>query len=210
VFGKEQKLYRRWLLACALGMPVGLAVGQTIGFEIGFATGTSKIWAVSCLIIGPGITGMIVGVTQWIVLRRQISPTRKWIVATSIGWAVGHAVTVFVGNAVYGVVNLALWRTANLAAVWAVSGAVSGAIGGAIGGILVGLAQWQVLREHGLTPQRWILASSWGWATGHAVIGIIDFTGVGVMDLALRWVIYGVVYGIITSKPIGLLDRLRN
>jgi hypothetical protein len=211
MFSKEQKLCRRWLLACALGIPVGLAIGQAIGWAIGSETGIYKAWALGVLIIGPGIAGMLVGVTQWLVLRGQISPARQWIIATSIGWVVAHAVTVFMGNAVYGIVNLALWRTtANLAVVWAVSGAVSGAISGAIGGILVGLIQWRVLRGHGLTLPQWILASSWGWAAGHAVIGIGGFTGVGVMDLALRWAIYGIFYGIITSQPIGRLDKLRN
>jgi hypothetical protein len=208
MFGKAQKLCRRWLLASALGIPAGLAIGQAVGLAIGFETGIYKAWALGILIIGPGLAGMIVGITQWLVLRGKISPAHQWIVATSIGWVIGHAVTVFMVNTIYGIVNLALWRTANLALVWAISGAVSGAVSGAIGGILVGLIQWRVLQGHGLTCKQWILASSWGWAAGHAVIGIVDFSGDGVMDLALRWAIYGVFYGIITSQAIGRLGRL--
>lgn len=193
------KLRRQWLLACGLGIPVGLALGQTIGFAIGFVTGIYKVWALG-FIIAPGITGMVVGAAQWLVLRGQMLPAHWWIVITSISWAVGHAITVFMGNAVYGAVDSALWQTANLTTVWAVSGAVSGAISGAIGGVLVGLAQLWVLRRHGLTPRRWILTTSLGWATGNAVIGLVDFTAVGVVGLALSWVIYGVVYGTITSQ----------
>ncbi len=213
-FSQEQKLRRRWLLACGLGIPVGLAIGQVISFEMGYLTGDSKIWAIGFFSIGPGLAGMVVGIAQWLVLKGDILPDHRWVVATTISWAVGHAVTVWVGNRVYGVVNLALWQTVNLgvhlAVVWGISGTIGGAIGGAIGGILVGLAQRWALQGKGFEIQRWILVTSLSWAIGHAVLGIVDFTAIGTMGLALSWVIYGIVYGTITSQSIGVFHRSKH
>jgi hypothetical protein len=201
-FSQEKNSRYRWLVACGLGIPVGLAVGHAVGFAIGYATGLSKLWAIGEFLIGPGITGMIVGITQWLGLRGQRLRADRWIMTTSISWATGHTVTSVVGDAVYGVVNLALWQTVNLATVWLMSGLVSGLVGGAIGGVVVGLAQTWAFRGQGLSRQRWILVTSLSWAIGHAVIEIVDFMAIGTMGLVLSWMIYGVVYGRVTSQAI--------
>ena len=206
MISKDQQFRRRWVLACGLGIPIGFAVGQAISFGMGFTTGISKIWAMG-FIIGPGVTGMVVGIAQWLILRGHALPAHRWLVVTSISWAAGHGVTVFLGNAVYGVVNLGLWQTANLAAVWTVSGVVSGALSGAIGGVLVGLAQGWVLRERRWTSHHWIQSTSLAWAIGHAVINVVNLTAVGVVGSALSWVIYGLVYGTITSRQIHPQNR---
>ena len=198
---KEQKFRRQWLFACGLGIPIGFAMEQAISFAIGFTTGDAKFWAMG-LIMGPGITGMVLGVAQWLILRGQILSARRWVVVTSISWAMGHAVTVLIGNGVYGIVNLALWQTTHLAAVWTISGLVSGLMSGAIGGFWVGLAQWWVLRERGKTPYHWILSTSLAWAIGHAIINVVNFTQLGLGGSILSWVIYGLVYGTVTSQPI--------
>ena len=201
MISKDQKNRRRWLLACGLGIPIGFAIGQAISFGIGFATGNAKTWAMG-LVIGPALTGMVLGIAQWLMLRDRSLPAYRWNVVTSISWAAGHAVTVLIGNAVYGAVNLALWQTSNLAVVWGVSGLVSGLVSGAIGGILVGLAQWWVLRKYSQISHHWILSTSLAWAIGHAVINVVNFTQLGIGGSVLSWVIYGLVYGMATYSPI--------
>ena len=198
---KEHKFRRQWLFACGLGIPVGFALGQIISFAIGFTTGNAKVWAMG-FVIGPGITGMVMGVTQWLILRGQVLPARRWLIVTSVSWAAGHAVTVLLGNVVYGVVNLALWQTTHLAAVWTISGLVSGLVSGAIGGAVVGLAQWWVLRKRGQISPHWILSTSLAWAAGHAVMNIVHFTQLEIGGSILSWVIYGLVYGTVTLQQI--------
>ena len=163
---------------------------------------------------------MVLGVAQWVILRDRLIlrdrpilrdhslPAYRWIVVTSVGWTAGHTVTTLVGNAVYGIVNLALWPTSNLAAVWGVSGLVSGLVSGAIGGVLVGLAQGWVLRERRWTSHHWILSTSLAWAIGHAVINVVHFTQLGIESSVLSWVIYGLVYGMVTRPPIHPNPRL--
>lgn len=198
---KDQQFRGRWLLACGLGIPIGFALGQVISFGIGFTTGNAKVWAMG-FVIGPGMTGMVLGLTQWLILRGQILSARRWLVVTSVSWAAGHATTVLIGNVVYGVVNLALWQTPHLAAVWTISGLVSGLVSGAIGGVWVGLAQWWVLRERGQTSHHWILSTSLAWAIGHAIINVVNFTQLGIGGSILSWVTYGLVYGTVTRRQI--------
>jgi Na+(H+)/acetate symporter ActP len=39
-------------------------------------------------IIAGGIAGLIVGIAQWLVLRRYVRHAAWWIIANGIGWAV--------------------------------------------------------------------------------------------------------------------------
>ncbi len=61
---------------------------------------------------GAGLFGTVVGVLQWLVLRRQVARAGWWVLASTVGWVVGGPVGGFVG--------------------WAALGAVYGAITGSV------------------------------------------------------------------------------
>jgi hypothetical protein len=196
---RKQQFYPVWILGCGLSTAIGFSAGRAISLAIGYAVDISKVWALS-FVFGFAIAGALVGLTQWLVLKTKIPQSSWWILASSLGGAVGSTVAVVVSNAVYGAVNLALFGTLNLAVVWAVSGAVGGAMGGVAGGALVGFVQWLVLK--GTIPRsgRWILVSSLGWAAGNAVAAAIDLPTLGAVSSGLTWTLSGAVYGAITGR----------
>jgi hypothetical protein len=79
-------------------------------------------------IFAGAIAGATLGLIQWLVLRSRLPlPPIGWVVATSLGMAVGLAIcTVLLGSETAG--NELLWR-------------------GAITGLCIGIAQYIVLRQ---------------------------------------------------------------
>ena len=75
-----------WIVATSVGMAAGLALGTAfLGSETG---GNELLWR-------GAITGLCIGVAQWIILR-QVLPLPQsiiWIGVVSLGWALGWFVT---------------------------------------------------------------------------------------------------------------------
>ena len=75
-----------WIAATSMGMAVGLATGTILlGSEI---AGNELLWR-------GAVTGLCIGIAQWIILR-QVLPLPQsiiWIGAVSLGWALGWFVT---------------------------------------------------------------------------------------------------------------------
>ena len=83
--GTMQWLVLRGLFSRAGWWVVASTVGAAI-VGVGAAFLSSKIEA--SLIIAYGLSGAILGVLQWIVLRRQTSRAWLWILASPLGWAI--------------------------------------------------------------------------------------------------------------------------
>jgi hypothetical protein len=142
-----------------------------IGFPIG---GT-----LAKLLVGPvnnpataalagAITGAALGTAQWLVLRQQSSISILWIMATSLGMALGLAVSVaFFGSEVEQ--NL-LWRAL-------------------VTGLIIGIAQALIIRiELSVTILKavvWALTIGVGF-----VLGWFITRSVGV-DLSPKWSVFG-------------------
>lgn len=125
------------------------------------------------------ISGVIVGVLQWPVLRRRIRAAGLWIPATAAGIAVTHGV----GDAVPAAVPLV---------------AVA-----AIGGAAVGLLQWLVARRSGVSAL-WIAAVAAAWVAGLALGYAVDdalglFAASGPSAWASQHGIAGAFTGIATA-----------
>jgi hypothetical protein len=97
--------------------------------------------------------GSVVGLMQWVILRRQISRAGWWVLASAAGLAVavgaGTAVAALVDGSggLHGFARLCMWA------------AVMG-LGGAISGVL----QQHILRQQVSRASWWVLASALGWA----------------------------------------------
>jgi hypothetical protein len=75
-----------WVAATSIGFAIGLATGTVfLGSE---TVGNELLWR-------GAITGLCIGVAQWIILRRvmPLSPSIIWIGVVSFGWALGWFVT---------------------------------------------------------------------------------------------------------------------
>jgi hypothetical protein len=110
-------LWVKWILATTLGWVAG--------------------WAISEFAVG-----LVVGLAQWVALRKQIECSEWWVLASGIGWAAGRGLVV----AVFPPQSTIL-------------------IGGTLGAAL-GLAQWLILRRHVVQAWWWIVVSALSWAVG--------------------------------------------
>jgi hypothetical protein len=110
------------------------------------------------------VAGLVLGVAQWLALRRVGIDTR-WILATGGGLAIGLGLAF----AIFGYGN-------TVGDMWIV---------GAMSGLGIGIAQWPLL--HGLVKGSvaWILATAAAWALGWTVT-----TAIGV-DPDDRWAVFG-------------------
>ncbi len=78
----------RWTIATAIGASAGVAIGT---LAIGYGT------TLVDLAIGGLITGAIIGVAQAVALPAALRVRLLWIVATTVLWASGWAVTTLAG-----------------------------------------------------------------------------------------------------------------
>ena len=75
-----------WVVATGIGFAIGLAIGTAfLGSETG---GNELLWR-------GAITGLCIGIAQWIILRQvlPLSQSVIWIGVVSLGWALGWFVT---------------------------------------------------------------------------------------------------------------------
>src|SRR4030066_1335121 len=83
----ELGLWLAWTLATALGMLIGyLPLALLVGsLDLGVAR-----------VIVPIISGILLGLAQWLVLRPYISKSYDWILNNSVGWMVGFTLGLFI------------------------------------------------------------------------------------------------------------------
>jgi len=113
-----------WALATGIGMAIGLGLSVAL---LGSETDSNNLlWRAA-------ITGLSIGIAQWIVLRNVLPQSIIWIAVITLGWVVGWFITQSAG------IDLSLK--------WSVFGA-SGAV---TFQVLTGLALYFMLRlSHGM------------------------------------------------------------
>ncbi|HWM21572.1 MAG TPA: hypothetical protein VNO51_17905 [Ilumatobacteraceae bacterium] len=130
----------RWM-PTFLGFPIGGYIANLI---------VGRIDAVAPAVLGGAITGAILGLAQWLGMRRTGPPPTRWVVASAAGLAVGLA--------------------AGAAAVGYDTDTGALAVQGAVCGAAIGIGQAAVLHRHlGRVAWVWpaLLAGLWalGWTT---------------------------------------------
>ncbi len=134
----EFGLWLAWTLATALGMLIGyLPLALLVGsLDLGVAR-----------VIVPIISGILLGLAQWLVLRPYVSKSYDWILNHAVGWVVGYTLGLFV--------------------VQLLSKTPLGMLVGFISfGVIVALFQYPVLRREIPHLATWILANVIGWTLG--------------------------------------------
>ena len=122
-----------WVLATSVGVAVTLVVGVS-DREIG--------WFDLGLLARLAVLVVPLGISQWLVLRRQIPRAGWWMLATIVGVTVTFAVV--------GAVDGPLGLTVGWVVGYTVGGTVGGAVGGAItGGVMVWLLRQPAAKEVG-------------------------------------------------------------
>ncbi len=153
-----------WLMAGAFGWGQGVYWGWFSGGEPKTLQSTPTVILAGYL--GVAVGGILMGVLQWLVLRRHITRSGRWVLA-SLGAAA------VVGVVVFGVGTV----DADLGWVGGVS----------VFGTVVGVLQWAVLRRQVPRAGWWVLASTAGWVVGMPLGDINGPPGLGA--------VYGAITG---------------
>src|SRR3990172_9216593 len=109
------RVWLGWVLASVASVAITLTV--TGAMVRAGSLNAAVVWAVFGLVIGASL-----GITQWVVLRQQVSRAYVWVLISIAGFAVGLSAGEAVGFAVGGAVG------------WPVGGTIHGIVVGAITG----------------------------------------------------------------------------
>lgn len=134
----EFGLWLGWTLATASGMLIGflLTIPLVDLLDLGFAR-----------ILVPIVAGLLIGFSQWVVLRRFLTTSADWVLAGGTGWAVGYA--------------LGLLLIQNL------SGTFLGSLAAyLLFGAIVALVHWPILSREIPNVLTWVAVNVIGWAAG--------------------------------------------
>lgn len=147
----------------------------------------------------PAIYGLIVGMLQWFLLRKQLS--LWWVVVTSIGFPIGFGIGLF-----FGIFTAFFERTDTGFAI----ATLMQLMGGVLGGTVLAISQWIVLRQRIAQANWWILAVFVGWLWGFYVFLIlpVDLSRGTQLDqllnaweneLYIKILAFNVIFGVVTG-----------
>jgi hypothetical protein len=188
-------LWERWVLQSAIAQIIGLvivAATSTIVGRIGYIPGTFTLVGI--------LEGTVIGFTQWIILRRYIRHSRRWILATIIGgllaWFTGLTISVVMAFAFAG-------ATGSYTNIAFIKGLIL--LGMGIGGML-GFCQWLVIRNQVRYGIWWIFFNAIAWSFGL----VVAYLGIGAIEqkssiqIALTTVATGGIMGIAIGSITGI------
>lgn len=136
---KYLTLWLLWLLATASG-------GSLIG---ALSAPTDFFWYLF-------MTGFVVGVAQWLVLRRYLPYAGWWILASGFGWLLGIIVSIMAREITADIFAL----LESVSRLWWVR--LLGVVSRTMEGAGLGVGQWLVLRRHTQRAGWWVIASAIG------------------------------------------------
>ncbi len=185
-----------WVLACTAGWAIGAPIGVAAGSSGNIVVAGS---------VGVAVGGVVAGVLQWLVLRRQITRAGRWVVAIP-----GGAVVAAVAGVAVGLVAGAVSDPGTPSPLGGADVRVDAAwiVGAGTLGTTLGVLQWLlVLRRRVTRAGWWVLASTVGWITGGPVARMVGaIAGVTTSGVA-SWAVLGGVYGAMTGPVLLWLLR---
>jgi hypothetical protein len=113
---------RWWILASIIGFGIGKVLGDQVTTNLGGLVGIA---------LGGATIGLAAGSLQWIELRRQGADPGMWIVASTVGWAVGW---------------LLIGSIDELGGAPSAPAYVGGSLGAAVAGVITGASLLRLLR----------------------------------------------------------------
>lgn len=192
-----------WVLASTVVLALGLAVGffaTVLSHAFFFVSKLGVVGEALNFAVGGAVAGALLGSAQQRYLRRGVLPADWWVLASTVGWAVGAGM----GGAVDLVVG---------------GEGLNFALMVAVGGASVGIAQWLVLRRQVARAGWWVLTNT---LVGGALGGAVDLVvgGLGGLDASAGLAVLAIipllpvggflasaVYGVITGGVLVWLLR---
>lgn len=197
------RFWGQWLLASTIGFAISCIValvGATLGGFVlalgGFAS-VSGGFTLALALAGIDI-GAMVGILQWLLMRRHVQASGWWILASAAGACVAFAL----GLAITGAGNGA----------W-VLGAI---VGGVVGGAALGALQWLLLRKVVDQSQMWfwIAASAVAWALNLLFMAVAvnsaasaAVPGTGIVNVIIAGIVGALVASAVTGYALMRIMR---
>jgi hypothetical protein len=167
-----------WMLATALGLilayvPAAMLIGP---LDLGIAR-----------VLVPLLAGVIIGLAQWLFLRRYVSHSFDWVFNLAASWVAGYTIALFVVDLLAG----------------SFLGMLLGFI---LFGVIVALFQWPVLHREIPSLWMWILANVVGWTLGALLsqLVIAALFGNDPSNLVLMTFVNSAVVGLVAGLITGL------
>lgn len=170
------------------GMWLGWTLATTFGMLVGYLP---SFFLVNILDLGlarlivPVLAGLLIGFSQWVVLRRYVSNISDWILTGGAGWAVGYVFGLFVINSLIGL-------------------PLGGFLGYVLFGVIVAVAQWPILSREIPNLFTWVVANVAGWTLGFyaSQLSLNLFEGPAIapaLSVTLVSTVSGLIAGAITG-----------
>ena len=181
------RLWFWWFLGGAVGWGVSMnssSFGEGTRVELLDSLPSLAVPAFSSVAAG----GLLVGVFQWLVVRRHLSRPARWLLASAGAVAVGGLIVL--------VVRLVDVDSASTAGV-------------VFYGTVVGVLQWLVLRDQSAHAGWWVVASTVGWLLAFPVgdaMGPPGWSAYGALTGAvLVWLLGGSI-GVLSEESSGSVE----
>lgn len=204
-------LWLRWVLANAVGELIGLGAAAVLGVllaqavEATFGAFAGLALAGVFILLGT-FEGVVVGVAQWLVLRRPFPALRwqAWLLASAVGafvaWTLGMLPSTLMGAATGDGGPPAPDIDGPL--MYALAAGM-----GAVLGPVLGVPQWLVLRRHAPRAGWWVLANVVAWAAGMPVVfigagaapsgGLLGIVVTGLLTATAAGAVVGALHGLV-------------
>ena len=189
------RLWTQWFMASVSGSAVGAIIGSVLGLGVGVVLGVAlsgifgiarvllgiesggyAIVPITGLMVGVAVFGLVIGLSQNLVLEQRLDEGTDWETASLVGYT--GAAALFV----------ALSEVAHLGIALAAGVAMTG----------LGLAQWSVLRRTLPGALWWVVVSAIGGALA-AALGAFLFSG------GIQYVVGVFVYAAFTGTGLLVL-----
>jgi hypothetical protein len=186
----------QWAALTMVGLVAGITLALPLGVPIFAVLGAMAGTPVVLSIVGLGL-----GTAQWPIIRRHISSSGWWIVASLLGMALGLTVGVVlveqIGRALTGgPLNFRMLGPAARAASFGTIGVMAGAS--------LGLFQWLVLRRQAPGCRNWIVVNAWslglGLASGSLLADALVARSGSLVSVGILLVIGGGIAGASTAR----------
>lgn len=173
------KLWLQWIVANALGELLGLGTVGVMGLLITSKLGESvsresTIFFALLMIILGAFEGAVIGLAQWLVLRRIVNrlSSRSWVLASLMGavsaWILGMLPSTIISLSSQEKSSSPDFNEAQIMLLAVVMGMVLG--------IILALPQWMVLRKYTWRAGWWFGANSIAWAFGMPLVFLVAGT----------------------------------
>ena len=186
-----------WTLVTTLGWAAGWSIYALVGQSLDLRESASVIvWPIAPA-AGGGLTGLICGFGQYLVLRNRTGRTPSWVATVALSWSLCWPIATK---------GLTLGFAFGLLGARIPLATLPACGGGIAAGALAGWIQWRALNLRIELSGFWIFASMIGWSVGWATISLADlYLG---SDGQIGFIAGGIISGAIIGASTGSLFLL--